>query len=49
MKIKRVPTNIIKEMAKTRNVKHLFGYYWLDKDYHCILKGDKKFKKMLDK
>ena len=42
MKVKRIPTNIIRECAKVRNVKHLWGRYWWDKDYHCILKGDKK-------
>ena len=42
MKVKHIPTNIIRECAKVRNVKHLWGCYWWDKDYRCILKGDKK-------
>ena len=41
MKIKRIPTNIIKEIMLHRNVKHLFGKYFWDADYKCILKGDK--------
>lgn len=40
-----LPTNIILESAKVRNVKHLFGKYWWDADYKKLLKGDKKIKK----
>ena len=46
MKVKHIPTNIILEIEKARNIKHLFGKIWYDKDYKCFLVGDKI---MLDK
>ena len=46
MKVKHIPTNIILEIEKARNIKHLFGKIWYDKDYKCFLIGDKK---VLDK
>ena len=42
MKVKHIPTNIILEIEKARNIKHLFGKIWYDKDYKCFLIGDKK-------
>ena len=42
MKVKHIPTNIILEIEKARNIKYLFGKIWYDKDYKCFLIGDKK-------
>lgn len=38
MKIRRIPTCII---VKHRNVIHLFGKIWWDKETKTFLKGDK--------
>lgn len=42
MKVKHIPTNIILEIEKARNIKHLFGKIWYDQDYKSFLIGDKK-------
>lgn len=47
MKVIRIPTNIIvKEIIPHRNVIHLFGKYYYDKDFKIILKGDKHFSEL---